>query len=325
MFTGLIEIKGTVAHLQKHPGGARLTIRAPRIASALELGHSVAVNGCCVTVVEQDENDFTVDLVPETLARSNLGVLAIGTEVNLERAMAAGDRFGGHWVQGHVDCLATVRSRKRVGTEELLELTIPFEVSRFIVPQGSVTIDGVSLTVVDVTKDRVRVALIPHTRELTTLGKVEPMGVVNLELDVLAKYVDKHIAAYVARLPRMLREAGAAPNLNGEASHESAVDRSKLVKPKEPRSRAVTATSNPSRPSAEREPVKSAPIENTQTKTRTKAKTTLKPQTTSKSKAKIASTATAKRATSTTTKPFKATKKRTAAATKGATTKKGHR
>jgi riboflavin synthase len=207
MFTGLIETMGTVAHLQKLPGGARLQIRVPQFAAQLELGDSVAVNGCCITVVERDEFTFTADLVPESLARTNLGVLAVGSHVNLERAMAVGDRFGGHWVQGHIDGLGQVRSRKHVGTEDLLEITIPFELSRYIVAQGSVTLDGVSMTVVDAGKDRFRVALIPHTRELTTLGKVQPMDVVNVELDVIAKYVEKHVAAFAQRLPRMIREA----------------------------------------------------------------------------------------------------------------------
>lgn len=308
MFTGLIETKGTVAHLQKHPGGARLTVRAPQIAGSLELGDSVAVNGCCVTVVEHDEQAFTADLVPETLGRSSLGVLAVGAEVNLERAMAAGDRFGGHWVQGHVDTMATVRSRKRVGTEDLLELTIPFEVARFIVPQGSITLDGVSLTVVDVGKDRVRVALIPHTREMTTLGKIEPMDVVNVELDVLAKYVDRHIQAYVARLPRMLREAN-EPGANGGSPQDHALTRDKLSRPKEPRSRAVTSIG--SRPSAERAPAETP---------KTAKKTPAAPKAAAKRTKKAAKTKTAKKAVASARKAVAQSK--TKKTTKPATVKK---
>jgi riboflavin synthase len=230
MFTGLIETMGTVAHLQKLPGGARLTIAVPQFAAQLELGDSIAVNGCCVTVVECDATSFTADLVPESLARTNLGVLTIGSEVNVERAMAVGDRFGGHWVQGHVDCLGQVRSRKRVGTEELLEITVPFELTRFIVGQGSITLDGVSLTVVDCGRDRFRVALIPHTRELTTLGRVQPMDVVNVEIDVLAKYLEKHMTSYVQRLPRMLREA-TAQNGSAQPAVEEVHARSTITPP----------------------------------------------------------------------------------------------
>lgn len=230
MFTGLIETKGTVAGLQKHPGGARFSVRADQFE--LTLGESIAVNGACVTVVEVNEGTFTVDLVPETLSRTNLGLLQVGHEVNLERAMAVGDRFGGHWVQGHIDCLGQVRSRRKVGNEELLEVTIPFEVGRFIVPQGSVTIDGVSLTVVEAEKDRLKVALIPFTRELTTLGASQPMDVVNIELDIVSKYLDRHIGAYLARIPRVAEEA---------VQRREPVSRADVTKQRVPMSRAATA------------------------------------------------------------------------------------
>lgn len=239
MFTGLIETKGTVAGLQKHPGGARFSVAASQLT--LTLGESVAVNGTCVTVVELGEGTFTVDLVPETLSRSNLGLLQVGDEVNLERAMEAGARFGGHWVQGHIDCLGQVRSRRKVGDEELLEVTIPFEVGRFIVPQGSITIDGVSLTVVDAEKDRVKVALIPFTREMTTLGTRQPMDVVNIELDIVSKYLDRHIGAYLARVPRAAEES---------APHREALSRSDATRSRVPMSRAATAGHRTGAPSA---------------------------------------------------------------------------
>lgn len=348
MFTGLIETMGTVAHLQKLPGGARLTIRVPQIAAQLELGDSISVNGCCLTVVEHDETTFTADLVPESLARTNLGVLAIGSEVNLERAMSVGDRLGGHWVQGHIDCLGQVRSRKRVGNEDLLEITVPFEITRHIVPQGSISLDGVSLTVVDVGRDRFRVALIPHTRELTTLGKVQPMDVVNIELDVLAKYVEKHLSAFAQRLPRMLRDASAqaaaqqpqagprtiTPPADAEpaavapirrtmpASHAMATtatvkrDRPKVRRSAQPRPDAArtskSATATP-KPKAKKKPRPTA----------TKRRTTVK-RTAASAKPKRPTTS----ARTTTKRPTKATAKRTAArktTTRAAARKTGRR
>lgn len=199
MFTGIVEGKGSVMRLLRRGGGARLEVRAPRFAPELEIGDSIAVNGACVTVVEKNSEAFAADLVPETVARTNLGILQTGEEVNLERPVRAADRLGGHIVQGHVDAVGVVRSRRRVGAQEVMEINIPFELSRYFAPQGSVTLDGVSLTVVAVDRDRFRVALIPHTVAATTLGVKQQGAPVNVEVDVLSKYVERHMAARAAR------------------------------------------------------------------------------------------------------------------------------
>jgi riboflavin synthase len=199
MFTGIIERQGTVLRLMRRGGGARLEVSAPEIVPELQIGDSVAVNGACVTVTERNTEAFACDLVPETVARTNLGILDVGEEVNLERPMRATDRLGGHIVQGHVDAVGLVRSRRRVGAQEVLEVTVPFELTRYLAPQGSVSLDGVSLTVVAVDRDRFRVALIPHTVATTTLGKKGQGASVNVEVDVISKYVERHMAARAAR------------------------------------------------------------------------------------------------------------------------------
>jgi riboflavin synthase len=165
----------------------------------MAIGDSVSVNGACVTVVEHDERRFACDLVPETVARTNLGILQLDEKVNLERPMRATDRLGGHIVQGHVDAVGVVRSRRRVGAQEMLEITVPFELTRYLAPQGSVALDGVSLTVVTVDRDRFKVALIPHTVATTTLGEKMQGAPVNVEVDILSKYVERHMGS---RSPR---------------------------------------------------------------------------------------------------------------------------
>jgi len=199
MFTGIVEYQGGVVRLMRRGGGARLEVRAPEIVGELQIGDSVAVNGACVTVTERNTEAFACDLVPETVARTNLGILEVGEEVNLERPVRAADRLGGHIVQGHVDAVGLVRSRRRVGAQEVLEVTVPFELTRYLAPQGSVALDGVSLTVVAVDRDRFRVALIPHTVSVTTLGRKGQGASVNVEVDVISKYVERHMAA---RSPR---------------------------------------------------------------------------------------------------------------------------
>ncbi|MGZ4141675.1 MAG: riboflavin synthase [Actinomycetota bacterium] len=199
MFTGIVEYQGNVVRLMRRGGGARLEVRAPEIVSELSIGDSVAVNGACVTVTERNTEAFACDLVPETVARTNLGILEVGEDVNLERPVRATDRLGGHIVQGHVDAVGLVRSRRRVGAQEVLEVTVPFELTRYLAPQGSVSLDGVSLTVVAVDSDRFRVALIPHTVATTTLGRKSQGASVNVEVDVISKYVERHMAARAAR------------------------------------------------------------------------------------------------------------------------------
>ncbi|GAC1425423.1 MAG: riboflavin synthase [Actinomycetota bacterium] len=199
MFTGIIEGTGRVVRLLRRGGGARLEVRAPGMLDGVKPGDSVAVNGACVTVTVVEGDAFGCDLVPETLARTTLGMVQANEEVNIERPMRADGRFDGHLVQGHVDVVGVVRSRRRVGAQEMLEINVPFELTRYLAPKGSVSLDGVSLTVVDVNRDRFRVALIPHTLSVTTLGKKIQGSTVNVEVDILSKYVERHIAA---RSPR---------------------------------------------------------------------------------------------------------------------------
>ena len=190
MFTGLVEALAPVERVDAEGGGRAVVVAAP-FAGELALGDSVAVNGACLTVVAHDAVRCRFQAGPETLRRTNLGGLRPGDRVNLERALRVGDRLGGHLVQGHVDGLGRVRDRTRQGEWEVVWFACPAELAAQMVPKGSVTVDGVSLTLVDVTADAFSVALIPHTLARTTLGFKRPGDAVNLETDILAKYVWK--------------------------------------------------------------------------------------------------------------------------------------
>jgi riboflavin synthase len=191
MFTGLVETLGTVRRVEDDgAGGRRLTIAAD-VAAGLTAGESVAVNGACLTVVEHDAETCRFQAGPETLRRTNLGELAPGDRVNLERSLRLGDRLGGHIVQGHVDGVGHVAERRRQGEWETVWFTCPPDLAQQMVPKGSVAVDGVSLTLVDVGRDRFSVALIPHTLANTTLGFKSAGAAVNLETDLFAKYVRK--------------------------------------------------------------------------------------------------------------------------------------
>jgi len=194
MFTGIVEELGEVVALDRGTASARLTVRGPRVTSDATHGASIAVNGVCLTVVDRTDDHFTVDVMAETLARSALADLAAGAPVNLERAMPADGRFGGHVVQGHVDGTAEVVSREPGDRSEVVTFTMPDDLARYVVLKGSVTVDGVSLTVSDVTDSTFSVSLIPTTLELTTLGRRKPGERVNLEVDVIAKYVERLLA-----------------------------------------------------------------------------------------------------------------------------------
>jgi riboflavin synthase len=195
MFTGLVEALGTVRALVFEGAGCRLTVIAPEIAGDLTLGASVAVNGACLTVVAADAEMCSFQLGPETLQRTNLGELKPGERVNLERSLRLSDRMGGHLVQGHVDGIGHVAERSVEGEWVTVWFTCPPDLAAQMVPKGSVTVDGVSLTVVEVGADRFSVALIPHTLAHTTLGFKGPNAAVNLETDLLAKYVWKCLAS----------------------------------------------------------------------------------------------------------------------------------
>jgi riboflavin synthase len=192
MFTGLVESLGSVTGVVIDGPGKRLTVR-DAMAGSLALGESVAVNGACLTVVEIRGSEFWFDLGPETLLRTNLGRLVVGDRVNLERSLRVGDRLGGHFVQGHVDAVATIASRLRNGDWEDVWFQCPPDLTRLIVPKGSIAIDGVSLTLVSVEPDRFSVMLIPHTQTMTTLGMKRVGDFVNIEADLLAKHVAKLI------------------------------------------------------------------------------------------------------------------------------------
>jgi riboflavin synthase len=193
MFTGLVEVLGTVDRLTPEGAGRRLTVRAAEIAPELTLGESVAVNGACLTVVEHDAATCTFQAVPETLVRTNLGALRPGDRVNLERSLRVGDRLGGHIVQGHIDGVGTVDERESDGEWLTMWFRCPPALTAEMVSKGSVAVDGISLTLVEVTADRFSVALIPHTLAVTTLGFKQPGDAVNLETDVLGKYVVKYL------------------------------------------------------------------------------------------------------------------------------------
>ena len=191
MFTGLVESLGTVRDLVPDGAGCRLTVAAPSLTAELTLGESVAVNGACLTVVAFDAETCYFQLAPETLQRTNLGELRPGDRVNLERALRLSDRLGGHLVQGHIDGVGRVADRITEGDWVTVWFTCPPNLAAQMVSKGSVAVDGVSLTLVDVGAERFSVALIPHTLAHTTLGFKEAGAVVNLETDLLAKYVSK--------------------------------------------------------------------------------------------------------------------------------------
>jgi riboflavin synthase len=190
MFTGLVEALAPVERVEVEGDGRALVVAAP-FAAEVAAGESVAINGACLTVVAHDARSCRFQAGPETLRRTNLGELKPGDRVNLERALRVGDRLGGHLVQGHVDGLGRIASRAREGEWEVVWFSCPAELAGQVVSKGSVAVDGVSLTVVDVTADGFSVALIPHTLALTTLGFKAAGASVNLETDVLAKYVWK--------------------------------------------------------------------------------------------------------------------------------------
>ena len=199
MFTGIVEELGEITAVEQLPDAARLTVRGPIVTSDARHGDSISVNGVCLTVVEVSDGSFTVDVVDETLRRSSLDKVQARDRVNLERAAAVGQRLGGHIVQGHVDGTGVFRSRDAAG---LTRFGVPARLSRYIVEKGSITVDGVSLTVVDSQDDEFSVALIPTTLELTTLGFRKPGDIVNLEVDVLAKYVERLATPHLEALVR---------------------------------------------------------------------------------------------------------------------------
>jgi riboflavin synthase len=191
VFTGIVRERGRVASVDGDGNGIRIRLEAPLTAGDVAIGDSVSLNGCCLTVVETADGTLAFDAVPETLARSSLDGLEAGSELNVESSLRAGDPLGGHYVQGHVDGVGTVRSVEPEGEGRRIWFDAPPEVLRYCVVKGSVAVDGVSLTIAGLDEHGFAVALIPHTLSATTLGTLEPGARVNLEADVLAKYVER--------------------------------------------------------------------------------------------------------------------------------------
>lgn len=191
MFTGLVERLGHIERVQQEDSGRRFIVKCPDLREPLLIGESIAVNGCCLTVVAMHMSQFEVQAGPETLYRTNLGDKVAGDVINLERSLRVGDRLGGHFVQGHIDTTATLCERRREGDWEFLEFEIDSAWTPLMVPKGSIAVDGVSLTLVNVSRDRFSVMLIPHTLAVTTLGTLKTGHRVNIETDMLAKHVAK--------------------------------------------------------------------------------------------------------------------------------------
>ncbi len=200
MFTGIVEEMGVVKVLEKGVAGTRLTILASKVMDDLTVGASVSVNGACLTVVARGEGEFSVEVSPETLSVTALGALAAGAPVNLERAMRLNERVGGHLVAGHVDGVGSIAARRQEGNAIILTIEAPKDVVRYCVQKGSVTIDGISMTINEVTGRTFTVSVIPHTAKATTLGLKHPGDPVNLESDLIGKYVE-----------RLLQERGQLP------------------------------------------------------------------------------------------------------------------
>ncbi|MCE9605101.1 MAG: riboflavin synthase [Planctomycetia bacterium] len=198
MFTGLVELKASVAEVREEPPGRRLRIAAPAIAAEAVLGESICVSGCCLTVVAMADGLLDFEAGPETLSRTTLGSLVPGSFVNLERSLRLSDRLGGHLVTGHIDCSGTLDARQDLGEWSEMWFRLPREYARQTASKGSIAIEGVSLTVVMVEDERFSVQLIPHTLEVTTLGTLRVGDRVNLETDLLAKYVARQLAGVIS-------------------------------------------------------------------------------------------------------------------------------
>ncbi|TJZ44150.1 riboflavin synthase [Streptomyces piniterrae] len=206
MFTGIVEELGEVVTIENLGDSSRFRLRGPLVTEDAKHGDSIAVNGVCLTVVDTADGEFTADVMAETLKRSSLGALAAGSRVNLERPMALGGRLGGHLVQGHVDGTGTIAERTPGEHWEIVKISLPATLARYVVEKGSITVDGVSLTVVDAADDYFTISLIPTTLDLTTLGIKKVGDPVNLEVDVLAKYVERLLGRGTAQTAADLKD-----------------------------------------------------------------------------------------------------------------------
>jgi riboflavin synthase len=199
MFTGLIEEVGSVLEIHATDLGTRLQIVAPRLAEKVQIGDSIAVNGCCLTVATHGAEQLAFDLLTETLDRTNLRTLRQQSRVNLERALAADGRLGGHFVQGHVDCAARIVALEKNGADHRLEVELPADFAQYIAHKGSIAVNGISLTVAEVSEASFAVWIIPHTRSQTNLDTARAADLVNLEFDLIAKYIERMLDRPVVR------------------------------------------------------------------------------------------------------------------------------
>lgn len=195
MFSGIVEAMGTIDQVREEPPGCRLIVRHAKIANETAVADSISVNGCCLTVVEVVGETFSFQAGPETLARTNLGDLRAGSRVNLERALKVSARLGGHFVSGHIDGTGVLSQRSDYGDWSGFRFAISDEIARQMAPKGSIAVDGVSLTIVESLRESFTIALIPFTLAVTTLGALQVGGKVNLETDILAKYVQRLVEA----------------------------------------------------------------------------------------------------------------------------------
>lgn len=193
MFTGLVEALTIVDDIRPAGPGVRLSVRSQQAAIDAAIGDSIAINGCCLTVIERTDDILAFEAGSETLSRTNLGRLVKGSHVNLERSLKLGDRLGGHFVTGHIDAVGSLDERRDEGSWSFLWFRVPATLTRQMASKGSVAVDGVSLTLVEVEAERFSVALIPHTLSVTTLGRLQPGDAVNIETDLLAKYVERQL------------------------------------------------------------------------------------------------------------------------------------
>jgi riboflavin synthase len=194
MFTGLIEEVGSVIAAHANDRGVQLQIAAPQIAKTMRTGDSVAVNGCCLTLSARRGKQLIFDLLEETLDRTNLKTLRRRSPVNLERALPADGRFGGHFVQGHIDCASRIFAFEKYGEDDRLEIELPAEFAHYVASKGSIAVDGISLTVAEVLRKSFVVWLIPHTKRYTNLDRAQAGDLLNLEFDILAKYVERMLS-----------------------------------------------------------------------------------------------------------------------------------
>ncbi len=195
MFTGIIEELGTISHIDKTDTGKQFIINANKIMDDLKLGDSVCVNGVCLTITNYDKNSFTLDLVEETLNKSNLGEIEIGSFVNLERAITLSTRLGGHILQGHVETVGIIMEKFSMsGDGATLILSIDSKFLRYCIPKGSISLDGVSLTIASVSENAIKIALIPHTLKMTTLGLKDVGDSLNIETDIIGKYIERFMS-----------------------------------------------------------------------------------------------------------------------------------